>query len=294
MSTPLFTVLIPTFNHAALLPFSLESLPLQKEENFEAFIVGDGATPAVAKVAQIFCKKDKRFSWHSFPKSRRTGETYRHELIITKATGKYIAYLADDDLWHPTHLQLLSEKLKDFDFIAAKPLSIDEQGTVTTFLSLVQNENDRKELLRGKNFIPVSCASHRRQEYMSLPHGWRTTPTGTPTDLYMWQQWCNVPGISFGDLETCTVLNFPSPQRKGWSDNKRVQELKSYSQCLVDEKKWLQLQARLIPFMFTQLAEYKQMPEAEKLLRLQAEDRLHQLLDSKWMKLYSVFRKLKT
>lgn len=291
MKVPLFTIIIPTHNHAALLPWALRSLQNQSLSEFEAFIVGDGATVAVSQTAQRFVKDDARFSWFSFPKSPRTGEIYRHELITTKAQGKYIAYLADDDLWRPDHLVTLATKLKTHAFVAAKPITINEQGEVGAFFGLIADSRDRANFFKQKNFIPLSCAAHQRRAYSRLPYGWRSTPVGTPTDLYMWQQWADTEGITYADCDHFTVVNFPSPPRKNWSTQRRVQELKAYSHLISDTTGWLQLQEKMNTYLFKTISEYKHMPEEEKLKRLTAEDELQRLLDSKVHRTYQWVKK---
>jgi hypothetical protein len=61
--------------------------------------------------------------------------------------------------------------------------------------------------------------------YRRLPHGWRTKPEGTWSDLYMWQQILSMPGLRTASGARPTVLHFPSSLRRGWPMERRIEEL---------------------------------------------------------------------
>jgi hypothetical protein len=70
--------------------------------------------------------------------------------------------------------------------------------------------------------------------YRRLPSGWQTTPEGTPTDLYMWQQILAVAGCRAVSGLRPTVLHFPSPDRVGRSTEERLSELDAWVPRLSD------------------------------------------------------------
>lgn len=293
-SAILFTIIVPTHNHSALLSYALASIAQQSLKNFEVFIIGDGATKETEAAAQKFCAHDARFSWFSFPKSKRTGEQYRHELITSKAKGKYIAYLADDDLWHSKHLQVMRDALETNDFCAALYASFYDDKTLKVKVHSISHPDDQETLKRGENFMPLSTVAHTKERYLQLPFGWRTTPLGTPTDLYMWQQWVNQKNVRFVDAQTLSVLNFPAPPRKNWSDNQREAELKHWLKAITSEKEWLLLHEKIVNYLLEQISEFKSMPEKERLKRYKAEDELNRLRDAKLVRLYIQFKALFT
>ncbi len=84
-------------------------------------------------------------------------------------------------------------------------------------------------MLEGSNFIPLPCGAHTLELYHRLPHGWRTTPAGTHTDLYMWQQILSVEGVRLASGEEATVLHFPSSLRGDRTMEERLDELARWS-----------------------------------------------------------------
>jgi hypothetical protein len=67
------------------------------------------------------------------------------------------------------------------------------------------------------------------QLYRALPHGWRTTPTGTPTDLHMWQQILAHPDCVATSSPFTTVIGVPASERAGADMSARVAELAAWS-----------------------------------------------------------------
>lgn len=222
------TVIIPTHNHGPLLYHSVRSALTQTVNDIEIFIIGDGVSDVTRKIVAEL-KQDGRIRFFDHPKSPRTGEAYRHA-ALAEARGEIVCYLADDDLWLPNHLEVMQHILADADFTHAPYFLVDAQGIlrarITADLALPFY---RQQILAGTNYIPLSCAAHTLEFYRQLPYGWRTTPPGVPTDLYMWQQILGQPHCRALSSTRLTTLNFPSPLRPDWSPEQRLAELESWS-----------------------------------------------------------------
>jgi hypothetical protein len=66
----------------------------------------------------------------------------------------------------------------------------------------------RELLMQHEIGFGLTFGAHTLAAYRRLPHGWRTTPPGIATDLYMWQQflaetWCRAG--SLGDRHTALL-----------------------------------------------------------------------------------------
>jgi glycosyltransferase involved in cell wall biosynthesis len=233
-SSPLITVLIPTYNHEDLLLFSVRSVLRQTVQEFEIFIIGDGATAKTCEVAATLAESDSRITLLEFPKSSRTGELYRHKVLKEQARGRYVAYLADDDLLLPHHFDVMIHELKHCDFIHPMPVFINEKGVLGVAEGDLGIDFVRKRLLQSStfNFISLSGVMHTLDFYHTLPFGWRETPVGTPTDLYMWQQILQMSDCRARSSAKVTTLQFPSPGRKEWSISRRQEELASWEERL--------------------------------------------------------------
>jgi hypothetical protein len=227
------TVLVPTHDHGETLLRSVPTALAQTVEEIEVFVIGDGVPPITQEVMAELTAADERVRFFDNPKGPRHGEVYRHR-ALAEARGEITCYLSDDDLWLPGHLEQLSELLADADFAHARPIWVDTEGHPHGWRVDLERTYYRELLLGGENRVPLCGAGHTTELYRRLPAGWRTTPDGIPTDLYMWQQILSVPGCRAVSGAGATVLHFPSPDRQGWSNEERLAELGRWVQRLSD------------------------------------------------------------
>jgi len=65
-----------------------------------------------------------------------------------------------------------------------------------------------------------------------LPHGWRTTPEGVATDVYMAQQFLGEAGCRCASGVRPTYVAFPDGFRGDWTLEQRAAELDAWSEKL--------------------------------------------------------------
>ncbi len=101
MNKPFFSVIISTYNRAAVLPRAIASVLDQTEKDLELIIIDNGSTDSTPQtLAQI---KDPRIIALRNPVSTGSCDGPRN-LGIEKARGAYTSFLDDDDLWYPEKL----------------------------------------------------------------------------------------------------------------------------------------------------------------------------------------------
>jgi hypothetical protein len=99
-------------------------------------------------------------------------------------------------------------------FVSGVRESILEAGVLRAFM------------LRGSNFLPLSSVGHSLAAYRALLFGWRTTPRGIWTDLYMWQQFLEHRGCgSRADPVRRSSTSLRPPARRAWTLADRLSEL---------------------------------------------------------------------
>jgi glycosyltransferase involved in cell wall biosynthesis len=221
------TILVPTFRHAALLPFAVRSALEQRDASVEVFVVGDGVEDDTRAVVEPFLA-DERVRFFDFPKGERHGERLRHE-ALGEADSRIVTYLSDDDLLLPGHVAEMLRLLEEADFAHSAPFVVHEEGWVWFHPIDVSRPDFQALLMRGGwNAIVLTGAAHTLEAYRRLPHGWRPAPAGVWTDLYMWQQFLGLPGFRGRTSERLTHLHFPDGRRRGVSVEDRVKELESW------------------------------------------------------------------
>jgi GalNAc5-diNAcBac-PP-undecaprenol beta-1,3-glucosyltransferase len=117
---PYFSIVIPTYNRASLIGYTLDSILVQQETGFEVLIVDDGSKDDTAKVVQPYLS-DARIQY--LPKQNEERGAARN-YGLARARGEYVLFLDSDDRLHPNHLHTLrvaiATQASPPDFIATK------------------------------------------------------------------------------------------------------------------------------------------------------------------------------
>ena len=225
------SVLIPTTgDRAALLEHSVASVLSQTVDDLEVLVVGDGASTATEAWATSV---DPRVRYFGFPKDSRRGERNRHRVLSDHARGDLVLYLCDRDLWLPTHVEEMRAVLADADFGHTLRFTMKEDDRPSAPVGLdLTDPDDRSRAAWSTNVLPLSIAGHTMAAYRRLPHGWRTTPPGRPTDRHMWMQFLEQPGIRVAATAWPTVLSFKRPAT--WTVDQRLEVLIRWSPRVAD------------------------------------------------------------
>ena len=221
------TILIPTFRHAALLPYAVRSALEQERLDVEVFVVGDGVGEDTRDALRPFLD-DPRVRFFDFPKGERHGERHRHE-ALADARGRIVCYLSDDDLLLGDHVVEMAALLRDAEFAHSAPFSVRLDGSLRCRPVDLASPSYRERLRRGSwNAIGLTGAAHTMAAYRRLPHGWRPAPAGTPTDLHMWRQFLELPGLAAVSGIRLTHLHFPDAIRSALDVRARVAEVEAW------------------------------------------------------------------
>ncbi|MBZ4035794.1 glycosyltransferase [Flavobacterium sp. 17A] len=124
----LVSIIVPTYNTEKFIRQTIESVQNQTYTNWEMILADDASTDRTVAIIEEFAKKDSRIKLFKLPENRGNG--FARNSALEKATGKYIAYLDADDLWHPEKLkkQIQFLKANNLHFTFSFYDSIDEEG----------------------------------------------------------------------------------------------------------------------------------------------------------------------
>lgn len=107
--SPLFTIVMPTRNRAHILPNALRSALDQTFDDYEIVIMANNCHDNTREVVESLATSRVRY----YETDQTLSMPDNWEYAWTKAEGKYITYLSDDDALIPTALELLAEKALD-------------------------------------------------------------------------------------------------------------------------------------------------------------------------------------
>lgn len=94
---PEISVIIPSYNRAALLGRAIESVQAQNFEDLEILIIDDGSTDDTQNVVAELQRGDPRIRLVQHPQNR--GEAAARNTGLREARGRFIAFLDSDDSW---------------------------------------------------------------------------------------------------------------------------------------------------------------------------------------------------
>jgi glycosyltransferase involved in cell wall biosynthesis len=108
---PYFTVILPTYNRAAMLDTAVQSVLVQTYPDFELIVVDDHSTDNTRQVIDSIA--DPRLVY-MFNQRGKGGASARNTGIF-QARGQWVAFLDDDDLWFPEKLEVVYDKIRSVD-----------------------------------------------------------------------------------------------------------------------------------------------------------------------------------
>jgi glycosyltransferase involved in cell wall biosynthesis len=163
-SKPTVSVIIPTYNRREQLTQAIKSVLGQTFRDFEIIVINDGGVDIKNLIDDLNRGKNIVYvnlaTNRGLPAARNTG--------IGVARGKYIAYLDDDDIYYPDHLQTLVSFLESTDY---KIAYTDSCRTINKKVGGKYIFQSKEQYFSGdfdcdrifvENYIPVLCFMHER------------------------------------------------------------------------------------------------------------------------------------
>ena len=166
MAPPAVSVIVPTVDRPQLLELALRSILAQTFADFEIVVVNDAGPPVADLVARVGGADPLRHPIRYVENAQRRGHGGARNAGLRVARGRYIAYLDDDDTFHPDHLATLLAALADgrhavaYSDAAARQ---DRRRRPTVLGCDVPYASDfDADALLLTNYIPMLCVLHER------------------------------------------------------------------------------------------------------------------------------------
>lgn len=126
--SPAISVILCTWNDEKYISEAIESILNQTLTDLELIIVNDGSTDQTGKICLAY--KDARIRY--FEHKENKGQEEAKNLGLSKAKGKYIAYMDGDDLSRPQRLA------QQFEYLESHP----QIGICSTNITFFEQRNE--------------------------------------------------------------------------------------------------------------------------------------------------------
>lgn len=147
---PKVTILVPTYNRPHLARRALNSILAQTYKDYEILVVQNGSWNEMGVITDEFARRGAPVTFHFLS---RAGLANAYNYGVSQARGELLAFLEDDDVWHPEKLAVQVRALEARPraaLVTCRSRELDEHGTLRrirpesllpcTFRSLVEND----------------------------------------------------------------------------------------------------------------------------------------------------------
>jgi glycosyltransferase involved in cell wall biosynthesis len=274
---PLVSVIVPTYNRTERLEDALKSILSQTYWNIEIVVINDGGLD----VSEIIDDLNRENRIVSVQHEENRGLAAARNSGLRVARGKYIAYLDDDDIFYPKHVETLvgfleqsGAKVAYTDSYQVFEAWIEDRYVVTGKKITYSQDFDRWQLL-VKNYIPVINIMHRKDILEET--GVFDESLDTHED---WDLWIRVSGhYEFSHIKAVTA-EFRTRSQDSITSTNRLSLLKTLR--IIHSR-----YAHLVPHP----AIFKQQKQFDKLSHIKGSRILHRMWSKRRTFMYHISRR---
>lgn len=124
---PLLSIVIPTYNRVGSLTRLIESVGHKHDDYLEIVVTDDNSSPEIFDKIKTFCSDYSNITLYR--NQENLGMVKNWNECISKARGKWICFMCDDDLFRPYGVDRIIEL-------------ISEENTASLILQSPENENE--------------------------------------------------------------------------------------------------------------------------------------------------------
>lgn len=151
ISTPFFSLVIPTYNRADLIGFTIQSVLEQTEDDYELIIIDDGSTDNTRFVIQPYLNDKIHYFYQ-----KNSERAVARNLGMKLAKGKYISFLDSDDILYPSYFAYAKESIEKNNFPKFLHTAYEIKNTLGKTLRQV-NELKSNNIFMFVQGNPLSC-----------------------------------------------------------------------------------------------------------------------------------------
>ncbi|MCM2254721.1 MAG: glycosyltransferase family 2 protein [Vicinamibacteria bacterium] len=160
-------VLLATYCRPHTIRYAIEAVLQQTHADFTLHVVGDGCDDETERIVRSFA--DPRLRFYRFPKAMGFGYVHRNT-VLRQCDAPFVAYMTDDDLWFPDHLQRGVETLveRELGLVAFRSIQVRYPNLLDPyFFAFDWRLGPWSRWLRNWFMGAVGCV-HRREVFTAV------------------------------------------------------------------------------------------------------------------------------
>jgi len=183
---PLLSAIVRTYDRPKLLARALDSIAAQTYRDVEAVVVND----AGPDVAELLSRYDGKLTIRYVHRPRNGGLVAAVNDGVRAATGTYVGYLDDDDLWYPDHAARLIDALErtgaavSYGNCVAEYADVAGDALIPREYAIFTDRDFEKDAYLYDNLATVHSYVHRRDLFDRF--GLFDEAMGAADDWEMW------------------------------------------------------------------------------------------------------------
>ena len=183
MFSDIISVIIPTRNRAEKLVNAIRNVNKQKLVNVEIIIVDDDSKDTTKEVVSKIKLKQSNIKY--FKNKTKKGAAFSRNFGAKKATGKYIAFLDDDDFWLKDKLFEQLKMMKQDQQISAISCNFFVKNLRSSIKSKICEINNKQNLLKSNIFGGASVIFVTKENFTKINGFDISLPSGQDWDLWI-------------------------------------------------------------------------------------------------------------
>ncbi|MGQ3480267.1 glycosyltransferase family 2 protein [Paenibacillus sp. TY11] len=156
MEYPLVSIVIPAYNRPHTLKIALESALEQTYPNIEIIICDDSTTPEVQEMLDPFLDSFPQIQYHKNEKNLFLENWHK---CFDLASGEYINYLMDDDVFHKEKIEKMIHFFRNFEnitLVTSYRQTMNESGAFIPPNYATKRLYDETRIMDGKMLANVA------------------------------------------------------------------------------------------------------------------------------------------
>jgi glycosyltransferase involved in cell wall biosynthesis len=161
--SPMFSIVMPLYNHARYVEQALASVVAQTRTDWELLVVDDGSTDGSGQIADRFASRDRRIT---VTHQANAGPAMARHVAHGLAAGHWIAYLDSDDIWFPealAHYAAYISAHPEVSFLFGYAHRLNDDSTITEHTGESLGQPASTADLFDRMFLPCLSVCHRRE-----------------------------------------------------------------------------------------------------------------------------------